>query len=99
MSEAEPCIGIFTASRSARARAEPLPSRSGTRRLRPKIERTSQAFSRAVGQLVHVFFDAGVGLVVCINDLLRIVARNAHALRQPERADHVSNPEVDDLRL
>ena len=46
----------------ARARA-PLLFEVGHSRLRPKIERTSQPFSRAlVGQFVHIFFDAGVGL-------------------------------------
>ena len=47
--------------------------------------------------LVHIRAHAFVGLIVVRDNLLRLFARDADALRQPERLDRVGDGEVDDL--
>src|SRR5205814_10158919 len=53
--------------------------------------------ARLFRNFVHVGAHALVGLVVVRDDLLRLFARDADALRQPERLDRVGDGEVDDL--
>ena len=86
------------ASRSARARMLPLRSLMVGDGAYAAVDGANEAvLARLLGHLLHEAADALVGLVVVVDDLPRLLARDADALREAERLDGVGDGEVDDL--
>ena len=97
-SAAVPCITVFTASRSPSERVWRFEARSsgsgGGVRERRDVAVRCGVRDRPRDQLLHARESRQVG----VDQFLRLVARDAEVLGEPERRDAVDDPEVDHLR-
>ena len=100
MSAAVPCIGMFLATRSPKARVLKLELLSSGERAAAAEERLYIALLLRLGDdALHVFAHAAVLLEVGVDVGLRLLGAHADVLREREGADAVHDAEVDGLRV